>query len=158
MYDLRFNIVDGLLQGFLDGCRFSLTCGSGGRAGSKTPGAVNWHLSGNPLATHIGGHNSMGTHIFGPLPIGEYTLSTREKDENWIVLTPDAATYTFDRSGFAIHGRGVVGSHGCIVVNDFLQLTRMYDSVVVRQKVMAANYRLQVVAVGQDLGRQFGTA
>lgn len=158
MYDLKFNIVDGLLQGFLGGNRFSLSCGSGGRAGTKTPGAELWHLSGNPLATHIGGPQSKNTHIFGPLPIGHYTLSTREKKENWIDLTPMSGTITFGRSGFAIHGRGAVGSHGCIVVNDFAQITKIYGLVVQRQKAKAASYRLQVVAVGQDPARQFNTA
>jgi hypothetical protein len=106
---------------------------------------------------HIGGPKSEGTHIFGPLPVGDYNLSVRDGRKNWIDLAPLAGTNTFGRSGFAIHGRGMIGSHGCIVVNDFSQLMRIYDRVVQRQMAKANPYRLRVIAMGQDLARRFHT-
>lgn len=157
MHDLQYDIVRGRLEGRLDGIGVSVAAGSGGRAGSRTPGAENWHLSGNPFATHIGGAKSAGTHIYGPLPLGEYALSLRADRKNWIVLTPKSGNM-FGRSAFAIHGRGSIGSHGCIVVFDSAELARLHRLVARRAEARRAPFTLKVVATGQDLDRQLRTA
>ena len=46
--DLLYNIVEELLTGRIDGVSITAHAGSGGRAGSKTPGAVNMFIAWNP--------------------------------------------------------------------------------------------------------------
>ena len=125
MADLTYNIVSERLAGVVDGYRFDCHAGSGGRAGSKVEGAVNWHLQNNPLATHVGGKRSDGTHNFGPIPIGRYTLQIHETRPNWVRLVADKTNVMHERAGFAIHGQGQTGSHGCIVPSDFGVLLRL---------------------------------
>ena len=51
--ELTHNIASARLTGLIDGVSISAYAGSGGRAGSKTPNALNWWLANNPLATHV---------------------------------------------------------------------------------------------------------
>lgn len=156
--ELTYNIVAERLRGSIDGVRIDVHAGSGGRAGSKVPGATNWHLQNNPLATHVGGTKSRGTHHFGPIPTGSYTLRVHESKPNWIRLVPDAQNVMFEREGFAIHGRGDVGSHGCIVPFDFGVVTQLIAILAARTVRRAPAVRLEVVAIGSDVDKKFRTA
>ena len=151
---LTYNIADGRLSGLVDGVRIDAHAGSGGRAGSKTPYAANYFLANNPLAPHV----KAGGDIFGPLPQGRFRLQLHESRPNWIRLIADRSNIMLVRDGFAIHGRGAVGSHGCIVPDRF-------DVVRILCKILKQRHErgqeaptLQVVAVGQDLDRKFNTA
>lgn len=156
--ELTYNLVDERLRGTIDGVRIDVQAGSGGRAGSRVEGAVNWHLQNNPLATHVGGAKSKGTHLFGPIPTGRYTLRVHESRANWIRLIPDQENVMFSRDGFAIHGRGQVGSHGCIVPSDFSVIARLIAIMKTRASRSAPPLRLAVVAIGSDVDKKFKTA
>jgi hypothetical protein len=157
VYELRYNIASGILSGRLDGTQIEMAGGSGGRAGSRTPGAVNRLLANNPFATPIGGPRSEGTHLYGPIPMGDYELSVRSGDRHWIPLKPLSGSM-HGRSRFAIHGRGTIGSHGCIVIYDTSALERLQALVEKNAEGKGGPYRLRVVAIGQDLDRQLYTA
>jgi len=157
MDQLSYNISTGILEGLICGRRLHLFCGAGGRAGSTTSGAESWYLSGNVFATAIGGPRQEGTHIFGPLPLGEYELRLRAGKRRWIDLKPLRGNM-FGRSRFAIHERGPIGSHGCIVVYDKTGLERLHDLVEEAYSKGRAPCRLRVVAIGQDLDRMLRTA
>ena len=119
MADLIYNIDSRRLTGRVGGMEIVAYAGSGGRAGSKVAGAENWWLANNSLATHVGGNQSQGTHTYGPIPRGLYTLTSHESRKNWIRLIPDRSNIMFGRTGFAIHGSCKTGSHGCLVPTDF---------------------------------------
>lgn len=114
--DLVFNIAECRLIGKIGEAHISATAVSGGRAGSKTKGVVNYLIANNPFATSV---KKQGNRPGGPLPLGKYKLVLHEKKENWIRLVPFAGTNLKGRDGFAIHGRGPWGSDGCIVPSDF---------------------------------------
>lgn len=160
MADLMYNIESRLLTGKIGTTHISAYAGSGGRAGSKVNGAENWWLANNSLATHIGGVKSKGTHTFGPIPRGLYTLRLHEskKKRNWIRLIPDKANVMYDRSGFAIHGRGTNGSHGCLVPTDFNVVLHLCKLVKENDEAGKAPISLEVVSVGTDIGKQRYTA
>ena len=143
--DLVYNIVEELLSGSIDGVSISAHVGSGGRAGSKTRGAVNPFLANNPYATGV---KSQGDLAGGPTVMGKYTLRTHESHKNWIRLIPDAQNNMHGRDGFAIHGRGPVGSHGCIVPTDFNVVTLLHKLVKAREKDGQRAPTLAVVAIG----------
>lgn len=147
--DLFYNIVEERLFGSLDSKNFDAHAVSGGRAGSKTPGAVNQFLANNPFLTDV----KLGAgHPGGPLPMALYTLSCHETRPNWIRLNPDDPLDLGDRAGFAIHGRGQRGSDGCIVPFDFNVVLRLYTLTRARGVAGRAAPSLQVFATG-DLGR-----
>ena len=148
--DLTYNIAEGTLRGSIDGKHIDAKAGAGGRAGSTTEGVVNRWLADNPLATHIGGAQSAGTHNFGPVPIGKYRLKTHEEKTYWIRLVPDASSNMYERSGFAIHRKGPTGSHGCIVPEDSNAVVTLYNLVKAREDAEETAPTLQVVAVGLD--------
>jgi hypothetical protein len=110
--DLAYNIMEELLVGSVDGTSISAHVVSGGRAGSKTAGAVNPFLANNPYATGV---KQAGRAPGGPLILGRYRLKTHESKPSWIRLLPFDESAMHGRSGFAIHGRGPRGSDGCIV-------------------------------------------
>jgi peptidoglycan hydrolase-like protein with peptidoglycan-binding domain len=63
------------------------------------------------------------TYRGGPPPLGPYTLNVSEDTrEGRIEMKPDLETY---RSGLQIHGTGIVGSDGCIVIEDKRSLTAL---------------------------------
>lgn len=155
--ELTYNIVAERLVGSIDGVRIDASAGSGGRAGSKVPGATNWQLQNNPLATHVGGAKSRGTDHFGPIPTGTYTLKVHESRPNWIRLVPDAGNVMFGREGFAIHGRGQVGSHGCIVPTEPNVILQLISILRTRESRHAPAARLAVVAIGSDVDKKFRT-
>jgi hypothetical protein len=158
MADLTYNIEDRSLKGKIRETHVSAYAGSGGRAGSKLEGAENWWLANNSLATHVGGAKSTGTHTFGPIPRGLYTLKLHESRKNWIRLIPDNSNIMFDRSGFAIHGRGKTGSHGCIVPTDFNIVLMVCKLIKDNDDTKGDPITLEVVSIGPDIGKQLVTA
>lgn len=143
--DLCYNIVEHLLEGRVDGQNIFARAVSGGRAGSKTPGVENLMLANNPYLTHVKeGKSTPG----GSTVMGKYHLVAHERRANWLRLVPFAETDTFGRSGFAIHGRGPVGSQGCIVPTDFAVVQLLYKLAKARDKLGKRQITLSVVAVG----------
>lgn len=148
--NLKYNIESRLLTGSLENVKIRARAGSGGRAGSKTA-KENILLANNSLATHIGGASSKGTHNFGPIPRGVYSLRIHESRKNWIRLIPKNTNNMFGRSGFAIHGRGTTGSHGCIVPEKI-------QTIITIVEILKSNpnkkYTLEVESVGSNIGWQ----
>jgi hypothetical protein len=143
--DLAYNIVEQLLVGRIDDTTISAHVVAGGRAGSKTPGAVNPLLANNPYATGI---KKVGSRPGGPLIVGKYRIKTNESRANWIRLEPFAEKDMHDRAGFAIHGRGPRGSDGCIVPTDFNMVQTIYALVKGRETAGKPAPTLAVVAIG----------
>lgn len=88
MADLQYNIESRILQGQMAGARIYAYAVSGGRAGSKAV-RENIFSANNSLATHVGGKESKGTHIFGTIPRGQYILKLHESRKNWIRPEPN---------------------------------------------------------------------
>lgn len=151
---LTYNIPEESLAGSIGSVTIKCLAGSGGRAGSKTKDAENWFLKNNAYATQI--HH--GSHTFGPLPQGSYYMRPHESKPNMVRLDPFSSNLMFGRSGFLIHGRGAIGSHGCIVPYEFgdvLAICRAVRSFIANNKGKPV---LQVVAISADLDRQISTA
>ncbi|MBD8533127.1 MULTISPECIES: hypothetical protein [unclassified Massilia] len=157
--EFLYNIPESRLTGELecDGKKevFNAYAGSGGRAGSKTAGALDPRLANNPFAVHVKGVSSGGeiTKIGGPIPMGVYELHPHETKENWIRILPLEGTAVYGRDGFAIHGRGHNGSIGCIVPSDFHNVVRLYTLLKKRHEQGLDAPRLKVIAVGTDMDR-----
>lgn len=154
MTDMVYNIETGALKGKIGENHISAFAGSGGRAGSKVEGAVNPFLANNSLATHIGGPKNASTHTFGPIPQGVYALKLHETRKNWIRLNPISGTDTLGRAGFAIHGRGTTGSHGCLVPTDFNVVLHLCKLVEANDKNGLPPITLRVIAEGTNIGWQ----
>lgn len=151
---LVYNIPEETLSGAIGGIVIKCLAGAGGRAGTKTKNAENWFLKNNAYATRI--HH--GSHTFGPLPMGNYYMRPHESKANMVRLDPFSSNLMFGRSGFLIHGRGAIGSHGCIVPYDFgdvLAICKAVSNFVAMNKSKPV---LQVVAVSAELDRQISTA
>jgi hypothetical protein len=147
--DLVYNILEQQLVGEIDGVSISAYAVSGGRAGSKTVGAVNPFLANNPYATGVkkkGDKNNAPPG--GPIVIGRYSLKTHEKKADMIRLLPQAGNHMRGRSGFLIHGRGPRGSDGCIVPTDFHVVLLLYRLVKAREQAGQEAPSLAVVAIG----------
>lgn len=143
--DLGYNILEHTLSGDIDGVHFQAQAGSGGRAGSKTPGAVNIFLANNPYLTGV---KKTGSQAGGALVMGRYRLKTHEKRANWIRLIPLTGNAMKGRDGFAIHGRGLRGSDGCIVPTDFNVVTALHSLVAKREREGRPAPVLAVYAIG----------
>lgn len=154
MTDFTYNISDGILKGSLDEAWFNDRAGSGGRSGSKIPGAVNILLANNPYATGIHGPG----HAKGPLPQGTYQMVLHESRKHWIRLLPDKHNIMHGRDGFAIHGRGETGSHGCIVPADFSVVLKLCHLLEKRGELHRPAPKLAVIAVGADLDAKLRVA
>lgn len=152
--DVVFNIAECSLRGKIDDFYISAYAGSGGRAGSKNSGAVNYWIANNPFATGVKlSEKTPG----GPLPINRYYLLPHEKHINWIRLVPFNKDAMQGRDGMAIHGRGARGSDGCIVPTDFSVVQKIYKLVLEREQKSKPRVVLDVIAVG-DLDRFLGAA
>jgi hypothetical protein len=151
---LTYNIVEARLQGLLAGVRVNCAAGSGGRAGSKVDGAGNWWLQNNALATGV----HFGAHGFGPLPQGSYYMGPHENGKTMIRLTPFRSNFMHGRSGFLIHGRGTIGSHGCIVPYHFSDVKTIFAAVNKHMSSYKSQPVLEVIAVGTDVDSKFYTA
>jgi hypothetical protein len=155
--ELTYNIASGMLQGRIDKTSITTRAGSGGRAGSKTPGALNWWLANNPFATGVKLPKDKH-HSGGPLPMGRYRVVPHEKHPDMLRLLPFDAAQMNGRNGMLIHGRGPRGSDGCIVPTDFAAVQLLCSLVKARQDQGEPAVILQVIAEGQDLDRQLLTA
>jgi hypothetical protein len=153
MNQLTYNIVEHRLSGDVGGVPINCAAGSGGRAGTKTKEAENWWLKNNALATHV----HFGAHQFGPLPQGRYYMRPHEKHSDMVRLDPFPSNLMFGRSGFLIHPRGPIGSHGCIVPYAFSDVRKIYTAVKTYVGVRKSNPVLEVIAVGSDVDQQFRT-
>lgn len=143
--DLVYNVLEQVLFGHVDGYTLRAHVVSGGRAGSKLPGVVHPGLANNPYATRV----KLDTRTpGGPIVLGTYTLRTHEKRAHWIRLLPQRGAVMHGRAGFAIHGRGVRGSDGCLVPTDFTVVTTLHRIVAMREAAGRAAPTLAVVAVG----------
>jgi hypothetical protein len=148
--DLVYNIVEQSLVGNVDGKWINARAVSGGRAGSKTHGVVEFMRANNPYATGV---KKSSTVAGGPLPMVTYYLKTHESRPSWIRLIPLANNAAMrGRDGFAIHGRGKRGSDGCIVPTDFNVVQLLYKLVKAREDAGKPAPTLAVVAIG-DLER-----
>jgi hypothetical protein len=145
MADLIYNIVEQSLRGGIDGTWITARAVAGGRAGSKSPGVVEYLRANNPYATHVKKTSSVAG---GPLPVSTYTLRTHELRSNWIRLVPVDTAAMRGRTGFAIHGRGRRGSDGCIVPSDFAVVLLLYKLVKAREDAGKPAPTLSVVAIG----------
>ncbi len=152
--DLKYNIAEERLYGLVGGTSISCAAGSGGRAGTKTAGAGNWWLQNNVFATHV--HN--GEHNYGPLPMGSYFMYPHEKTKNMVRLEPFKTNRMFGRTGFLIHGRGKIGSHGCIVPYDFQEVVKVSAAIAHHIKKTGSRPVLEVIAVGSNLTDKLYTA
>ena len=145
MADLSYNLVSKRLRGEIDGIQIDAVAVSGGRAGSKTVGAVAQGIANNPFATAVKKTSAVPG---GPLPLTLYRLVTHERKKNWIRLQPVDANVLGDRAGFAIHGRGMRGSDGCIVPMDFSNVLLIYRLVKAREEAQKPAPTLVVQAIG----------
>lgn len=143
--DLIYNIAEQTLSGEIDGVFISARAGSGGRAGSKTPNALNNWLANNPFATRV---KKTDRYPGGPLPMGTYRVVLHEVRKNWLRLEPLDSTPMFTRDGMAIHGRGSRGSDGCIVPTDFNVVLQLCKLVKARQDAGGEAVLLEAVAIG----------
>jgi hypothetical protein len=147
--DLRYNIVECHLTGKIDDLSINAQAGSGGRAGTKTKGALNSWLANNPYATSVKLSNKTPG---GPLPNGYYQLVLHEARNNWIRLVPFQSNVMHGRAGFAIHGRGLRGSDGCIVPTEFNVVVAICKAIKKRNEKGGAAPVLEVFSMG-DLSR-----
>lgn len=148
--ELVYNIASMRLQGFIDGLEVNVIAYSGGRGGSKIPGAANSMVVNNPFLTglkFVESKKSKGS-VGGALPMGIYSLSLHEKKKNWIRLNPLYVVSMKGRNGFAIHGRGERGSDGCIVPSDFEVVKKLCEIIGERNKKNKSSVLLKVYAVG----------
>lgn len=141
--NLVYDILNCTLSGEIDGSHITAHAVSGGRAGSKTPGAVEPALSNNPFMTHV---KKSAAGPGGPLPINTYYLRTHESRKNWIRLEPMEAKRMGARAGMAIHGRGKRGSDGCIVPTDFNVVLYLYSLIRRREEERRPPPTLEVVS------------
>jgi hypothetical protein len=156
--DLTYNIASGVLNGRIGNTSISAQAGSGGRAGTTTPGALNWWLANSPLATRVKLQKKNSPNPGGPIPIGRYRVVPHESKKNRLRLLPLASTQMVDRDGMLIHRDGPRGSDGCIVPTDFAVVTLLCSLVHHRAEQGGAAILLDVIATGQDLDRQYRTA
>ena len=145
--DLGYNILEQVLVGEIDGVSINAQAGSGGRAGSKTAGAVNPFLANNPYLTHV---KKRGKGAGGALIMGKYSLKTHESRANWIRLIPFEENNMKGRDGFAIHGRGARGSDGCIVPTEFSLVKLLHKLVLNREQAGKPAPILVVYAIGDS--------
>ncbi len=87
-------------------------------------------LANNVLSTHI---KKIGdrdpSSVGGTLPLGKYNMYVHEDRSPWIRLLPSNDRAMHNRSGFAIHGSGLRGSDGCIVLTDSTVLKKLVEQV-----------------------------
>lgn len=87
-----------------------------------------------------------------------YTLKLHELRKNWIRLVPAKANVMHGRAGFVILGRGKTGSHGCLVPTDFIVVINLCKLVKKNDESGKSPISLEVISVGQDIGKQMYTA
>jgi hypothetical protein len=126
---MMYLIKERLLFGDVGGEHFSMTAVSGGRAGSKEGGVVDHSVANNPYCTGQKLNNSRGI-VGGPIPCGTYVMEIdTTKKSKWIRLVPHSSNFMGSRGGFAIHGKGLRGSDGCIVPLVYVDLVKLWHAV-----------------------------
>ena len=121
MARLEYYIIEQTLRGTVGGKPihfFALSGGGGGRRGAPFPTDIvnNPYFEGQQLKDLKG-----GMHVYGgPIPPGWYLIlhsNPRDtaKHGPCVRLNPMKGTRVMGRGGFLIHGRGRLGSEGCIV-------------------------------------------
>jgi hypothetical protein len=133
---LNYSIAREWLEGTVGGEKFSMYAWSGGRRGSKKAGvAEHTFESYNVFRKEQKGVNG------GPLPPGLYIChhATDGPGGESIRLEPtvaamfqvgaDAKVLFYNRSGFYIHGRGPIGSQGCIVPENDAERLRLTKAI-----------------------------
>lgn len=120
---LTYSLYQGVLTGTAGGRSIEMKAYSGGGGGStrsaSDPFAVN-----NPVVTE---QKQRGRTVRGgPIPVGEYIILPPATWHGSLaaVLVPRAS---MKRSGFMIHGRGPLGSDGCIVPTDNTQFRELME-------------------------------
>jgi hypothetical protein len=113
MARLTYSIFEGRLTGFLNGELIQIHAVSGGGSGAWG-GPTADRLSNNPYLTHV--KQKLGITRGGAIPVGTYTIQMPflVGEHCRAYLRPDKPLPN-QRGGFLIHGRGVLGSDGCIV-------------------------------------------
>jgi hypothetical protein len=152
--DLTFNVVEGRLTGRIGKLFIDAAAGSGGRWGSKTPGAYRYFLANNVFSSAVRFNKRIPGSVGGTIPLGVYRLRSHEsvkgKEVTEIRLLPDRSDHLHGRGGFLIHGRGPIGSEGCIVLVDFNVVRELYRALKEREREGKPAPRLEVVAIGAD--------
>ena len=145
--ELEYNVASMRLKGNIDGFAIDTIAYSGGRGGTKTAGAANERIINNPFLSSLKYTKGVKDSIGGPLPSGLYKLMLHSK-ANEVKLIPVNVTNTHGRGEFLIHGRGKIGSHGCIVPQNFTIVQKIYNSVKERQSKNKAPLMIRVYATG----------
>jgi Protein of unknown function (DUF2778) len=116
--NLTYYIFEGVLVGTVGGEQIHILALSGGggatrrKEGPTDPNAVN-----NPYRT---GQVKVGNARGGPIPLGRYDIRKPAPwHKGWAArldpVDPRGFLAATGRGGFLIHGRGPLGSDGCIV-------------------------------------------
>ena len=111
--EFTYHIFEGLLIGYAGTHHFSISARSGGAGGStKLDTTLD---ANNPYSTCVAKEAGVRG---GPLPVGRYHIGRPFRHPHLgpcAHLDPEPGTRLCGRSGFFIHGRGPMGSDGCIV-------------------------------------------
>jgi len=145
--ELEYNVASMRLKGNIDGFLIDTLAYSGGRGGTKTAGAANERIINNPLLSSLKYTKGVKGSIGGPLPSGLYKLMLHSK-VNEVKLIPVSVVNNYGRGEFLIHGRGKIGSQGCIVPQNFNIVQKIYNSVKERQGKNKTPIMIRVYATG----------
>jgi hypothetical protein len=113
--ELTYYVFEGVLAGILNGTSVSISAVSGGGGGSKVhpPNAA----MNNPYMYSLKEVKGRAGLRGGPIPLGRFKIATPAPHGHLGLaarLTPETPMPNH-RGGFFIHGRGPLGSDGCIV-------------------------------------------
>ena len=133
---LTYSIAREWLQGSVGSESFSTRAWSGGRRGSTTPGAAQHSFdSYNVFRKEQNGVNG------GPLPPGLYichyatdgpggeSIRLDQTVASLFQIDAQAHVRFYERSGMYIHGRGPIGSQGCIVLENDAERHRLNKAI-----------------------------
>ena len=142
---LTYYLFEGILTGEANGRFVHISAHSGGgsgRAPGRTPHPAHGddrHAMNSPYHTGQKMDRHKGVRG-GPLPLGRYRIEAPERSRGYLAaaLHPMAGNAAFaratgGRSGFLIHGRGTIGSDGCIVPTDPVALHNLMDALTASQ-------------------------
>jgi hypothetical protein len=122
---LTYALWEGLLTGTAGGRPVHIRALSGGGGGStksaSDPFAVN-----NPTVTEQK-ENRRRQLRGGPIPVGTYVVHPPAAWSGGSIAAVLTPRYRTNRDGFLIHGRGPLGSDGCIVPLDQAEFTDLMN-------------------------------
>lgn len=113
--ELTYYVFEGVLAGTLNGQTISISAVSGGGGGSKTK-PPNETMN-NPYMYGLKEVKGPSGNRGGPIPLGRFKIGAPAHHAHLgmaAALTPETPMPN-NRGGFYIHGRGPLGSDGCIV-------------------------------------------